>query len=58
MKRKPDAPLFRTIIPENNQIAGAAEFKPVSTLRQKWGYQGQFDHYKALTAEILARAGI
>ena len=58
MKRKPDAPLFDSIIPENNQIAGAAEFKPVSTLRQKWGYQGQFDHYKALTEEILTRAGI
>ena len=50
-----DAPLFETVIPENNQIAGAAEFAPVSTLRQKWGYQGQYDTYHALAKELLER---
>lgn len=50
-----DAPLFETVIPENNQIAGAAEFAPVSTLRQKWGYQGQYDTYRALAKELLER---
>lgn len=58
MKKRPDAPLFETIIPENNQIAAAAAFQRVSTLRQKWGYQGQFDRYRALTKEILERAGV
>lgn len=58
MRRKADAPLFETIIPENDKAADAAEFKPVSTLRQKWGYRGQFDMYKALTTEIIERAGI
>lgn len=48
---------FKTVIPENNQIAEAAEFKPVSTLRQKWGYQGQFEKYRALAKEILERLG-
>lgn len=58
MRRKSDAPLFKTIIRENDKAADAAEYKPVSTLRQKWGYQGQFDLYKALTEEIMERAGI
>lgn len=48
------APLFRTIIPENNDVAAAAEFRPVSTLRQKWGYR-TFDAYRDLTAEIIEK---
>jgi chromosome partitioning protein len=52
----PDAPLFGTVVPENNQIAGAAEFSPVSTLRQKWGYQGQYETYRGLSKELLQRA--
>lgn len=58
MRHHSDAPLFETFIPENNQIAGAAEYKPVSTLRQKWGYQGQFDDYRKLTEEIMEGARI
>lgn len=58
MRRKSDAPVFETIIPENDKAADAAEFKPISTLRQKWGYRGQFDLYKTLTGEIIERAGI
>ena len=46
-------PVFETIIKENDQIAGSAEFTPTSTLRQKYGYQGQFDAYNALTMELL-----
>jgi len=53
LKQEKDAPLFKTVVPENNDIAGAAEYKAVSTLRQKWGYRGQFDIYRALTKEIL-----
>jgi chromosome partitioning protein len=55
LKKGKDAPLFDTVVPENNEIAGAAEHKPVSTMRQKWGYRGQFDIYRALTKEILDR---
>jgi len=55
LKREKDAPLFNTIIPENNQIAAAAEHVAVSTLRQKWGYQGQFDVYKEITSEFIDR---
>ena len=58
MRRKADAPLFKTIIAENNKAADAAEFRVVSTLRQKWGYAGQFDTYKGLTEEIMERAGV
>lgn len=50
-----DAPVFTTKIPETNQIAQAAEFTSRGTLRQKWGYQGQFDAYYGLTSELLQR---
>jgi chromosome partitioning protein len=58
LKRYTEAPLFDTVIPENNDIAQAAEFKPVSTMRQKWGYRGQFDIYRAFTKEILDRVQV
>jgi chromosome partitioning protein len=48
-----DAPVFDTVIPESGRIAEAAEFTKLNTLRQKYGYQGQFDTYRALTQEIL-----
>jgi chromosome partitioning protein len=53
-----DAPVFRAIIPESGQIAGAAEFTSpdsLGTLRQKYGYAGQFDAYRALAAEFRER---
>ncbi len=58
LKEGRDAPLFNTVIPENNEISAAAEFKPVSTMRQKWGYRGQFDIYRALTKEILEKVQV
>jgi hypothetical protein len=45
--------VFSTVIPENNHIAASAEFSATSTLRQKYGYAGQFDLYRALTKEIM-----
>lgn len=48
-----DAPVFQTVIPENGKIAEAAEFTKVNTLRQKYGYQGQFETYYNLTREIM-----
>lgn len=49
-----DAPVFDTIIKENNQIAGAAEYATGKrTLKQKYGYQGPADAYEALAKEIL-----
>ena len=41
-----------------SDIAAAAEYKAVSTMRQKWGYRGQFDIYRALTKEILDRVEV
>ena len=58
MRRKADAPLFNTVIAENTKAAEAADFRTVSTLRQKWGYSGQFDTYTSLTKEIMERAGV
>jgi chromosome partitioning protein len=48
-----DAPVFDTVVAESGHIAEAAEFTQLSTLRQKYGYQGQFDTYRSLTAEIM-----
>ena len=33
----------------------AAECVPVTTLRQKWGYQGQFDRFYNFTSEVLKK---
>ena len=49
-----DAPVFNTVIKENNQIASAAEYAPGKrTLKQKYGYQWQVDAYESLAKEIL-----
>ena len=55
LKNGKDAPLFHTIFCENNQIGEAAECTPVSTLRQKWGYQGQFQRFNAFANEIMEK---
>jgi chromosome partitioning protein len=47
--------LFETIVPQANQSAAAAEFSGYSTIKQKWGYGGLADHFKALAREILAK---
>ncbi len=50
-----DAPLFKTVFYENNQMGEAAEYQAISTLRQKWGYQGQYDRLEKFTQEVLDR---
>ena len=53
-----DAPVFDTTIPQMQQIAEAVEFihsHQFSTLKQKWGYAGQFHNYLSLTQEIMKR---
>jgi chromosome partitioning protein len=54
--QKNEAPVFKTIIPQSNQIAASGEFDETamtSTLRQKYGYQGQFEAYCGLAKEIM-----
>ena len=46
-------PVFESVIPELNQIAAAAQFGPLGTLRQRYGYAGQYDAYFRLTKEFL-----
>jgi chromosome partitioning protein len=58
LRAEKDAPVFKTTIPEMNDVAGAAEFKAVSTLRQKWGYKGIYEAYHALAGEILEKASV
>ncbi|GMV27631.1 MAG: hypothetical protein AMXMBFR58_36620 [Phycisphaerae bacterium] len=57
LRRRATPRVFETVIAENNQIAESAEFmefRPIATLRQKYGYKGQFDAYFALAQEVLA----
>ena len=53
LRRSGDAPVFDTVIPEGNPIAGAAESSATSTLRQRWGYQGHADIYGKLARELM-----
>lgn len=49
-----DAPVFRSIIPQANDIAAAAEHSDYSrTLKQKYGYRGLADRYEGLAKELL-----
>ncbi len=51
-----DAPMFKSIIKEDAQIAGAAEYvSNKRTLKQKYGYRGEFETYKDLAQEILQK---
>ena len=47
--------VYDTIIPERQALASSAEFTPLATLRQKYGYQGEFQSYLELTREIAQR---
>ncbi|MFJ4768647.1 AAA family ATPase [Streptomyces uncialis] len=46
--------VLSSYIPEANQIAASAEHVSASTLRQKYGYQGQHDIFRALTKEFIS----
>ena len=35
----------------------AAEYQQINTLRQKWGYQGQYDRLETFTREVMKRVG-
>ena len=53
--RRRDTHVYKTIIPERQALASSAEFTPLATLRQKYGYQGEFQSYLELTQEIAGR---
>ncbi|MDY0289173.1 MAG: AAA family ATPase [Sphaerochaeta sp.] len=53
LRKEKDAHFFSTIFYENNQMGEAAEYINVSTLRQKWGYQGQYIRFEEFANEIL-----
>jgi len=45
--------VFDSWIPEANQIAASAEFADYGTVRQKYGYAGQYDAFRAMTQEFM-----
>nr|WP_239394299.1 ParA family protein [Frankia sp. CiP3] len=46
--------VFESRIPESGDIAAAAEFNDWGTLRQRYGYKGQYDALAALTVEFMS----
>ncbi|PAZ13543.1 chromosome partitioning protein [Streptomyces sp. SA15] len=42
-----------TYIPERDKIAGSADFVDRSTLRQKYGYQGEYDAFRSMTKQFI-----
>ena len=58
LRNDPDMPkVFETVIPEANDIAQAAEHRRTGTLRQRWGYGGNFEAFRRLTEELLVELG-
>ncbi|WP_426990840.1 ParA family protein [Pseudarthrobacter sp. Y6] len=54
LKENPNLPaVLSSVVPEANQIASSAEFADYGTLRQKYGYAGQFDTFRELTREFM-----
>lgn len=45
--------VFDTIIPQGNAIASSSEFMERGTLRQKYAYQGGYEAFRSLAAEII-----
>lgn len=50
--------VFATVVPEGNAIASSAENTYRGTLRQKYAYQGGYEVFKKLSAEVANVAGI
>lgn len=48
-------PVFDSVVPESNEVAQAVERRTVNTLRQRWGYQGQYNVYERLAREIVGK---
>lgn len=57
LREKADPPVFDTVIAESNQISAAAEYGALGTLRQRYGYAGQFESYHRLTKEFMEAVG-
>ncbi len=56
LRQEKDAPCFKTVIPESNNISGAAEsVLGDRTLKQKYGYKGEPENYLALADELWAK---
>ena len=53
MLRRDTVHVFETVIPERQGLAASAEFASLATLRQKYGYQGEFNSYRNLASEIM-----
>jgi hypothetical protein len=44
--------VFKTVIPEKDALANAAEHAPDQTFRQRYGYSGSFEVYESIAREL------
>lgn len=56
LKKEKDAPLFETIFNENSGISESAVYRRVNTLRQRFGYGGQYEVFEAFASEFMVKA--
>lgn len=49
--------VFETVVPERNTTAEAAEHGPMQTFRQRYGYDGNYDTFKAVSRELRELVG-
>ena len=54
LRAKGDPQVFKSVIAQANQFAGAAEHSGQMTLKQKWGYQGLAEQFEDLSREVVA----
>ncbi len=54
LRAKGDPQVFKSVITQANQFAGAAEYSGQMTLKQKWGYQGLAKQFAKLACEVVA----
>lgn len=50
--------VFQHVIPQRTELSDSAEFTPVNTLRQKYGYRDEYVSYLGLTQEIDETVGV
>jgi chromosome partitioning protein len=54
---EPELHVFKTVIPERNSTADAVEHQPKQTIRQRYGYDGNYDLYDSLARELRDLVG-
>lgn len=56
LKQEKETKIFKSVFLENERMSAAAEYAmKVNTLKQKWGYDGQYNRFYNLASDIIKR---